>query len=51
MDMLKRKSCMAIQDDFEFWHSHDYKRHAAKLLMIDQKDHDTHHIFFDDNAD
>ena len=49
MDTLKRKSSMAIQDDYDFWHSHDYKRHASKILMVNHKDFDTHHIFFDDN--
>lgn len=42
---------MAIQEDYPNWKKNDLKRDYAKLLMIDQADYNTHHIFFDDNAD
>ena len=42
---------MAIQDDYPGWNENEKHREAAKLLLIDQADHATQHIFFDDNAD
>ena len=42
---------MAIQDDYENWAENDKHREVAKPLFIDQADYNTHHIFFDDNAD
>jgi hypothetical protein len=41
---------MAINDDFENWEANDFHNEAAKPLFIDQADYQTHHIFFDDNA-
>mmetsp|Transcript_4984 Transcript_4984/g.3425 ORF Transcript_4984/g.3425 Transcript_4984/m.3425 type:complete len:187 (-) Transcript_4984:90-650(-) len=42
---------MAIYEDYPNWKANDLKRDFAKLLLIDQADYNTHHIFFDDNAD
>lgn len=51
MEILNKKSVMAIQDDYSFWLSTGYKKNGGKLLLVDQADTKTHHIFFDDNAD
>lgn len=48
LEVLKRKPCMAIQDDFESWRLNDQMACHAKLLLIDQSDYNTHQIFFDD---
>ena len=48
---MKKFSSMAIQDDYENWNENDQHREVAKLLLIDQADYQTQHIFFDDNAD
>lgn len=50
MGVLQNYSTMAIQEDFENWKDNDYHREVAKLQLIDQTDYDTHHIFFDDQA-
>ena len=42
---------MAIHEDYENWKANDFHCEAAKPLFIDQADYQTHHIFFDDNAD
>lgn len=42
---------MAIQDDYENWNENDQHREVSKLMLIDQADYGTQHIFFDDNAD
>ena len=41
---------MAIQDDYRNWADNDRHREVAKLLLLDQGDYGTQHIFFDDNA-
>ena len=41
---------MAIHDDYENWEANDFHCEAGKPLFIDQADYQTHHIFFDDNA-
>ena len=51
LDTLKKFSTMSIQDDYENWKENDHHREVAKLLLIDQADYGTQHIFFDDNAD
>tara|TARA_B110000285_G_C15089284_1_gene598113 strand:+ start:1141 stop:1548 length:408 start_codon:yes stop_codon:yes gene_type:complete len=51
VETLKKYSSMAIQDDYENWNENDQHREVAKLLLIDQADYGTQHIFFDDNAD
>lgn len=42
---------MGIQDDFDAWHKTKYRNEGGKLLLLDQADYGTQHIFFDDNAD
>ena len=42
---------MAIQDDYNGWKANECNNEVAKLLLIDQADYNTQHIFFDDNAD
>ena len=42
---------MACQHDFAAWKASNYQNSRAKLLLIDQADYNTQHIFFDDNAD
>ena len=51
METLKKRSTMAINEDYENWKDNDFHREVAKLLLIDQGDYNTQHIFFDDNAD
>lgn len=51
MEILNKKSVMAIQDDYNYWQSTNYKKNGGKLLLVDQTDTNIHHIFFDDNAD
>jgi hypothetical protein len=51
MEILNKRSVMAIQDDYSFWLSTGYKKNGGKLLLVDQTDTKTHHILFDDNAD
>lgn len=41
---------MSIQDDFCAYQSSGFESDRAKLLMVDQADYNTQHIFFDDNA-
>lgn len=49
--MLKKHSVVAVHDDYLHWKENDYDSRFGKLLMIDQADYNTQHIFFDDNAD
>ena len=51
MYVLQKNSTMAILDDYENWKENDFHCEASKPLFIDQADYQTHHIFFDDNAD
>lgn len=51
MYVLQKHSTMAIQDDYPNWKENDFHCEAAKPLFLDQADYNTHHIFFDDNAD
>lgn len=41
---------MAISDDYHNYAANDWHREVGKLLLIDQADYTTQHIFFDDNA-
>ena len=50
LETLKKRSSMSIQEDFDHWKENDYHREVAKLLLIDQADYQTQHIFFDDLA-
>jgi hypothetical protein len=51
LDTLKKFSSMAISDDYNSWTENDNHREVAKLLLLDQGDYGTQHIFFDDKAD
>lgn len=51
IETLKKKATMVFQEDFKNWSANDKHREVAKLLLIDQADYQTQHIFFDDNAD
>ena len=42
---------MAVSDDQKSWNENDNHREVSKLLLIDQADYGTQHIFFDDKAD
>ena len=42
---------MAVEEDYPSWNASGRSNSRAKLLMIDQADYNTQHIFFDDNAD
>jgi hypothetical protein len=50
LETLKKFSSMAIQDDYCHYKLNDFHREVGKLLLIDQSDYNTQHIFFDDNA-
>ena len=40
---------MAVQEDWKHWNENGEDREYAKLLLIDQADYQTQHIFFDDH--
>ena len=42
---------MAVEEDYPSWNATGRSNSRAKLLMVDQADYNTQHIFFDDNAD
>ena len=50
LETLKKHSSMAIQEDLTNWKKNDEHREVAKLLLVDQADYNTLHIFFDDSA-
>ena len=50
LETLKKFSSMAIQDDYCNYSKNDWHREVGKLLLVDQADYNTQHIFFDDNA-
>ena len=50
-DTLNKFGSMIISEDYQGWKENDFHREVSKLLLIDQGDQSTHHIFFDDNAD
>ena len=50
LETFKKFSSMAIQDDYQSYKANDHHREVGKLLLIDQADYNTQHIFFDDNA-
>lgn len=51
LEVLKKHSVMGIQDDFPSYNANGRENDQAKLMLIDQADYNTQHIFFDDNAD
>lgn len=50
IETLKKRSTMAIQDDYTYWKKTNFLKSGGKLLYVDQADYGTMHIFFDDNA-
>ena len=50
LETLKKRASMAIQDDYGHWKESGFHNEYAKLLLIDQADYNTQHVFFDDNA-
>lgn len=50
LETLKKFNTMAIQDDEYNWKNNGCKSDYGKLLLIDQADYGTLHIFFDDRA-
>ena len=50
-EVVKKYGSMAIQDDFDSWAENEKHREVSKLLLIDQMDFTTQHLFFDDCAD
>ena len=42
---------MAINEDYHNYAANDCHNEVGKLLLMDQSDYQTQHIFFDDNAD
>ena len=51
IETLKKFSVMAISDDYKAWKENEFSNEVAKLLLVDQADYNTQHIFFDDNAE
>ena len=50
IELLKKHSVMAIQDDFEAMIKTDWQESSlGKPLLVDQADYNTQHIFFDDH--
>lgn len=50
LEVLKKHSAMSIQDDSPAYVASCYESNMGKLLMVDQADYNTQHIFFDANA-
>lgn len=46
--LLSDRCTLAIRDDFDFYLQNNRKSDAGKLLVIDQAEYNTQHIFFDD---
>jgi hypothetical protein len=51
MEGLKKSCSFAIADDYKFWQDSERASEYGKMLLIDQTDYFTQHIFFDDNND
>lgn len=49
IESLQKNCGYAIQDDYSFWAAKKEAADAGKLLLIDDADYDSQHIFFDDN--
>jgi hypothetical protein len=41
LEVLKKYSTLAIQDDYKSWVDNDRNNEMAKLLLIDQADYNT----------
>ena len=51
LETLKKNGSMAISEDGPSFKASNCSNGRGKLLMIDQSDYNTQHIFFDDSAD
>ena len=51
LETLKKYGSMACSSDYSSWKDSGFSNSRGKLLLIDQSDYNTQHIFFDDNAD
>mmetsp|Transcript_27129 Transcript_27129/g.48682 ORF Transcript_27129/g.48682 Transcript_27129/m.48682 type:complete len:499 (-) Transcript_27129:35-1531(-) len=49
-EILQHTASIAISDDWKFWSANDFSDDSGKLLLVDQTDYGTQHIFFDDNV-
>jgi hypothetical protein len=50
LETLKKRATMSILDDKNAWIKSGNKKSGGKVLMVDQADYGTQHIFFDDVA-
>ena len=50
LETLKKMGSMGVSEDFPSWKASGHSNKRAKLLLVDQADYNTQHIFFDDNA-
>ena len=50
LETLKKMGSMGVSEDFPSWKASGRSNKRAKLLLVDQADYNTQHIFFDDNA-
>ena len=51
IEQCKKYGTTAISDDKFNWAENDHHNEVSKLLLIDEADYNTQHIFFDDQAD
>jgi len=49
IESLQKVCAFAIQDDYSYWAANGEAAEGGKLLLIDDADYETQHIFFDDN--
>lgn len=48
LQTLKKRSVMAVQDDYEAWRDFGKQQDMGKVLFVDESDYQTHPIFFED---
>ena len=51
LETFKKFGSMSMSEDYAGWKESGFQNSRAKLLLVDQSDYNTQHIFFDDNAD
>ena len=51
IETFKKHGSMSMSEDYAAWRDSGFSNSRAKLLLVDQADYNTQHIFFDDNAD
>lgn len=49
--LTEEKTCLFVQDHFEYWRSHGESDDSGKLLLIDNENDEEIHVFFDDNIE